>query len=272
MSFVQSNYNPGLYQSLELQDSTVDADKVEETPFGCLLSTPSNLIWQMGNCFNVYTEYTVPSSCSVPNLEFIKYVENILHEPRFIIYDALEESQKSQQVKGWKELLLSDGYKEEYDVSHCMGISPELLLSRPLQHKVTNISLDNLNECLSIDTEKGFANEEWRRIRVKKQIERNPSLIYLCWDGNGNPVARVSMFIDKDNIGFVTRLDTLPTERRKGYGRDVLQYALEDLFRTYSCKSCYLFQVDEGAQRFYENLGFEMIDSRAEHVFVKQAA
>ncbi|KAI8907311.1 hypothetical protein EDD86DRAFT_209291 [Gorgonomyces haynaldii] len=249
-------YDPCLYASLEFEDALLYCDERIDLKFGTVLKTLSNPEWEMGN----YCKLNPIECTEQERLEMIDQVEALLEIPRFVFFDA---TTGTEQVQQFIQTLNSRGYKMETVVSHCMGIIQEWLMDAPERHRVTRATLDDLEDVLSVDTEPGFASASWLRKRTEQRLVSGAQ-IYLGW--NDRPQSRVSYYIGQKAL--VTRLDTRPESRRQGFGRDVMTHSLRKVFE--SVKEVYLFQIDAGAQKFYESIGFRLLDSRQEYVFFKE--
>ena len=73
--------------------------------------------------------------------------------------------------------------------------------------------------------------------------------------------AQLYMLIDEKPVGIVSiygnlieNLYVLPSEQNKGYGTQLLAFAIE---KSIGCPSLWILSTNEGAQRFYERNGFK---------------
>ncbi len=74
------------------------------------------------------------------------------------------------------------------------------------------------------------------------------------------------VFYDVSVEAHIMNLAVDPTERKKGYARQLLNYTLE-VFRENGIRECYLEvrEHNENAQRLYKRFGFEVIGRRKKY-------
>ena len=78
----------------------------------------------------------------------------------------------------------------------------------------------------------------------------------LLLDDDNNPVSTVRFLIDNNNYGLIERVRTLPTENRKGYGKEAMlegERWLHDL----GVKKVFVEAIPP-ALIFYEKLGYKL--------------
>ena len=86
--------------------------------------------------------------------------------------------------------------------------------------------------------------------------DTNTDRYILVLDDNNNPVSTVRFLIDNNNYGLIERVRTLPTENRKGYGKEAMlegERWLHDL----GVKKVFVEAIPP-ALIFYEKLGYKL--------------
>ena len=73
------------------------------------------------------------------------------------------------------------------------------------------------NEVIKNPERKDFFTAEW-----EFESDNDTNKYILVLDDNDNPVSTVRFLIDNNNYGLVERVRTLPTEERKGYGKEAM--------------------------------------------------
>jgi len=106
------------------------------------------------------------------------------------------------------------------------------------------------NEVIKNPERKDFFTAEW-----EFESDNDTNKYILVLDDNDNPVSTVRFLIDNNNYGLVERVRTLPTEERKGYGKEAM-LAAESWLHDLGVSRVFVEAIPP-ALDFYKKIGYD---------------